>query len=210
MTANEKRDYDISREALGLPEDEKSSEKKNIELVAQGKIVSKSKSGWRNFVELLVGGDPKEVFTSVCKDIAIPAMQDLMFDSGRGALERLIFGETRTEHRRNSTHRDYVGYSKRYGSRSTIGSREEPRRARAVRHFNDIILETRDEADSVLSRMYDIIDTYKMITVAELYGLVGITAEYTDESWGWKDLRSATIRRVREGYLIDLPQPKEL
>ena len=210
MTANENRDYDISREALGLPEDGKTSDKKTVEQIAQGKAAPQSKTGWRHFVGLLFGGDPKEVCLAVGRDVAVPALQNFLFDSGIETLERLIFGETRTEHRRNSTRRDYVGYSKRSGSRSAVGAREETRRTRAVHHFKDVILETRDEADSVLSRMYDIIQTYKMITVAELYGLVGITAEYTDESWGWKDLRSASIRRVREGYLIDLPQPREL
>ena len=81
---------------------------------------------------------------------------------------------------------------------------------RPVREFDDIILATRDEAESVLNRMYDLLGDYKMVTVAELYTMVGISGDFTNENWGWRNLQSAKIRRVRDGYLIDLPRPEEL
>lgn len=207
MTANDDRDYDISREALGLTKDEQ-PKGKDIEPIAKGKTATEEQNGWNKFLKMLFGGEPKDVMMSLLKDTVMPSVQDLLYDSGRGFLDRLIFGESRNDGRRNSTRRDYGSYSRHRGSSSP--RRDEPRRARPVHHFDNVVLDTRDEADSVLSRMYEFIDTYKMVTVAELYSLVGITAEYTDEGWGWRDLRTATIRRVREGYLIDLPQPKEL
>lgn len=206
MTAGEHRDYDISRKALGLePETEKDD--KHIEAVAQGKKVAKSKSKARRIAEIFVGGDLKETAVHVRDDVAVPALKNFLYDSLSEGLQRILWGETRDDRRRNSTHRDYVGYSRRAReSRPTTSTRY----SRVTQDFDDIILNTREEAESVLSRMYDLIERYNMVTVAELYSLVGISAEFTDENWGWKDLRSANIQHIRDGFRINLPKPEEL
>jgi hypothetical protein len=58
--------------------------------------------------------------------------------------------------------------------------------------------------------MDQLIEKYETVSVADLYELLGVTSSYTDEKWGWVDLREATIRRVRDGYLLDLPKPESL
>ena len=49
-----------------------------------------------------------------------------------------------------------------------------------------------------------------MATVADLYELVGVTGEYTDNKYGWDSLGSASVTRVRGGYLVDLPRTRLL
>ncbi len=58
--------------------------------------------------------------------------------------------------------------------------------------------------------MDQLIEKYETVSVADLYELLGVEASYTDEKWGWVDLRDAGIRRVRDGYLLDLPKPESL
>lgn len=85
------------------------------------------------------------------------------------------------------------------------------RRARANFDFDEIILPTRVEADQVLERMFDLLDKYEIVTVADLYDLVGVDSNYTDEKYGWEDLRGADVDRLsRGGYLLDLPRPEPL
>lgn len=208
MPANNNRDYDISREALGL-EGETPKDDKHIEAVAQGTKVSKSKSKARRIAEIFVGGDLKETAEHVRDDVAIPALKNFLYDSLSEGLQRILWGETRNDRRRNSTHRDYVGYSRR--AREARPARQTTTRSSRVdQGFDDIVLATRTEAESVLSRMYDLIERYNMVTVAEFYSLVGISAEFTDENWGWRDLRSANIQHIRDGFRINLPKPEEL
>lgn len=76
--------------------------------------------------------------------------------------------------------------------------------------MDEVIIETRVEAEHVLDRMVDLLKQYDQVTVSDLCDLVGATAAYTDNKWGWTDLRGADIRRVREGYLLKLPQPDSL
>ncbi len=208
MPANNNRDYDISREALGL-EGETPKDDKHIEAVAQGTKVSKSKSKARQIAEIFVGGDLKETAEHVRDDVAIPALKNFLYDSLSEGLQRLLWGETKNDRRRNSTHRDYVGYSRR--AREPRPTQQTTTRySRATQGFDDVVLATRTEAESVLSRMYDLIERYNMVTVAEFYSLVGISAEFTDENWGWRDLRSANIQHIRDGFRINLPKPEEL
>ena len=206
MPAN--NNHDISREALGL-EGETPKDDKNIEAVAQGTKVSKSKSKARQIAEIFVGGDLKETAEHVRDDVAIPALKNFLYDSLSEGLQRILWGETRNDRRRNSTHRDYVGYSRRAREQRPT-QQASARHSRVAQGFDDVVLATRTEAESVLSRMYDLIENYNMVTVAEFYSLVGISAEFTDENWGWRDLRSANIQHIRDGFRINLPKPEEI
>ena len=79
-------------------------------------------------------------------------------------------------------------------------------RTRTGYNYDDIILETRGEAEEVLERMEELIETYGIVSVADLYDLVGITGNYTDNKYGWTNIRNAEPVRVRDGYMLKLPK----
>ena len=54
--------------------------------------------------------------------------------------------------------------------------------------------------------MCELIDTYQMVKVADLYDLVGISCDYTANNYGWTNLRNASVERVRDGYILKLPK----
>lgn len=76
--------------------------------------------------------------------------------------------------------------------------------------FDEIILATRAEGNEVIRRMDDLIQKYEQVTVSDLYQLVDIAPSFTDEKWGWTDIREARVERTRAGYLLDLPRPELL
>jgi hypothetical protein len=84
------------------------------------------------------------------------------------------------------------------------------RQARARHDFDEIVLESRTEAEEVIDRLFDLVSRYESATVADLYELVGLASSHTDHKWGWTDLRGAGVSRVRGGYLLDLPDPHPL
>ena len=49
-------------------------------------------------------------------------------------------------------------------------------------------------------------DTYGLVRVADLKDLVGISDNYTDNKYGWTNIRNAEIVRVRDGYMIKMPK----
>ena len=98
-----------------------------------------------------------------------------------------------------------ISYRKYYDDRERR-DRESSNRTRTGYEYDDIILDNRGEAEDVLSRMDELIDTYGVVSVADFYDLVGITGNYTDNKYGWSDIRNASVVRVREGYMIKLPK----
>ena len=54
--------------------------------------------------------------------------------------------------------------------------------------------------------MGELIDVYGQVTVADLYDLVGVTGNYTDNKYGWTNIRNAETIRVRDGYMLKLPK----
>ena len=68
------------------------------------------------------------------------------------------------------------------------------------------MLDNRGEAEEVLSRMDELIAAYGLVSVADLYDLVGITGDYTDNKYGWTDIRNASVVRVKNGYMIKMPK----
>lgn len=76
----------------------------------------------------------------------------------------------------------------------------------------ELVYETLVDAEDVLNGMSEIIDNYGFVTVADLYDISGLPgAYYTDSKIGWKgSIKESIIKRVRNGYIIDLPEPEVL
>lgn len=211
--SNRHKDREVLNKPKAAPE-----EKKKIDPIVQSEVVRRKKPLGKRFVETFVGGDSKGVWEYVAFDVLIPAAKDTIADAVSQGVERMIFGDARStsrRHGRRPSEGPYISYNRYSSSRHKDPRDERPRpqmsrRARASHDFDEIILATRVEADEVLERMYDLVSKYESATVADLYDLVGVSGNYTDDKWGWVDLRGAGITRVRNGYLLDLPQPEPL
>lgn len=195
-------------------------EKEKVKRIVVGDVVRRKKPLGKRFVETFIGGDAKGVLAYVMLDVLVPAAKDMLADAVSTTIERMLFGDTRPTNRRSGGRSGYTSYN-RYSSQASSPpwardrDRDEPRahlsrRAREMHNFDEIILATRPEADEVLDRLYDLISTYKAASVADLYGCVGITADYTDNRWGWTHLQGSKTTRVRDGYLLVLPKPEPL
>lgn len=192
-------------------------EPKKVERVVQGEVVRRKTPLGRRVAQNIIGGDAQSVWGFMFGDVLIPAARDMIADALTGGIERAIFGDSVGHGRSRSRSRGGpIGHTpyNRYSS-SSRHPRDEPRRelsrrARATHSFDEIILGTRVEAEEVLDRLDDLCDRYDNASVADLYELVGISGNYTDDKWGWTDIRGAGVQRVRNGYLLNLPKPEPL
>jgi hypothetical protein len=173
-------------------------------------VIRQKKTIGQKFSETFLGDDTKNVVDYIMQDILIPAMKSTLSDMVGGGIEMLLFGE-RKSHGGSTIYRDrdrsYVPYNKISRYRE---DREPLRVNRSKTDLDDIIIETRGEAEDVLSHMVDLIDDYGVASIADYYELLGIESEFTDNKYGWTNLRDASVERVRRGYCIRLPRPKEI
>jgi hypothetical protein len=54
--------------------------------------------------------------------------------------------------------------------------------------------------------MDEMLESYPCVRVADLYDLVGITGEHTDNKYGWTNISNAKVERDRDGYRIVMPR----
>jgi hypothetical protein len=191
-------------------------EDKKVEKIITG-VVKKQKRGFgKRLAETFLGDDTQSVGSYIFHDVLVPAAKALINDMIGGGLEMLLYG---TQRGRNSSRRggmsnSRTSYGDYYDSRDRKdrdrGGREMTRSGRAKHDFDEIILENRGEAEEVLAHLVDLTIDYQQATVADLYELVGINSDFTDNKYGWTDLRSASVQRVRSGYLLNLPKTQLL
>lgn len=177
----------------------------------------RKKSIGKRFAEHFGGGSLRNAGPVVIFEILIPAAKDMIVEAGKAAIDGMVYGEDHVSRRRSGrsgNDRSFINYQSRYapGGRR---EREEPkqlsRRSRALHDFDDIILDSKAEAEEVIDQLFELISKYEVATVADLYKMVGVDSEFTDQKWGWTDIRGAGASRIRGGgYLLDLPRPEHL
>jgi hypothetical protein len=195
---------------------ERLEEEKDVHQITKGKTIRKRKSLRKQFKDTFVAGDLRSTAQYVLLDVALPMAKDMVVEAGASGLEKLIFGDAR---RRGSTppqsgptgYIQYNAMSRIMGRGGLSSSQRAISRAARSRHdFDEIILDSRGEAEEVIDRLFDIVEKYEQATVGDLYELVGLASTHTDRKWGWTNVRGAGVSRTRDGYLLDLPEPHPL
>lgn len=185
-------------------------EKRVSEKVVKGKVKKKKKSLGARMSESFLEDDSSNVFQYILWDVLIPAAKDTIFDVLTNAGRMFLYGDNKAPDRvRRDRGKSYVSYSSYYEE----DRRERPRRAvnrRASQNFDDIFFDYREDAEEVLDRLSDLVDEYQMASVGDLYDLVGMTSNYTDQKWGWYNLNTARVVRCRDGYALRMPRTEEL
>ncbi len=187
----------------GRAEKKQPSDEKRAEKVVHGKVKTK-KNEMRKLTDIFISEDVANVKNYILLDVLVPSIKKAIYDIVVNSLDMSLFGGRGNGGRRSTadkvSYRDYGSASRRDertygGSRTTSGY-----------SYDDIVLETRGEAEAVLSRMDEIMEEYEIVRVADLYDLVGVTGEHTDNKYGWTNIRNAKIERVRDGYKIVMPR----
>lgn len=178
-------------------------EQKRFDKVVKAPVKTKKKGELRKFADVFVTEDIHNVKSYILTDVLIPAAKKLITDVVTDGINMILYGGTgRGGKSSNTPYVSYRNYSdsrneRRAAERSHSGSRYS---------VDDIIFSSRGEAENVLTLMDEAIERYKMVRVADFYDLAGVTGNYTDNDYGWTNLRSAEIRRVSDGYVIKLPR----
>lgn len=177
---------------------------KKVEKVVHGAVKTRKKSGLEKAKGLFISDDAANLKSYVLMDVLIPAFKKAISDIVTNGIEMILYGETGRS-RRNSpsgsvSYRNF--YDRRDSDRRQLNSP-----VRTGYSVDDVVLETRGEAEDVLARMDELIEMYGVVSVADLYDLIGVTGNYTDNKYGWTNIRNAEPIRVRDGYLLKLPKP---
>ena len=178
------------------------SEKKKIEPVVKSGAKLRKKNELQKVAGSIISEDAKSVKSYILMDVLVPAIKDAIEDIVTNGIRMLLRGDTSARRSGPSGGISHISYNKAYDRRD----RSSLDRPRGVMDFDDLILPTRYEAEEVLRSLDDLIETYRIVSVADMYEAAGIRDfEYTARKYGWKDIRRAEVVHVRNGYWLKMP-----
>ena len=178
---------------------------KKVEKVTTGKGVTKKNSGIAKAAGMVFAEDIRSVKRYVIMEVLLPALKRTFLDMVNNGADMLVNGEiTRSK---SNTPGSKVSY------RSYYDRRDDPPRARidsrygSAYDYDELAFETRGDAERVLATLDEIMDTYKMVKVADLYDASGRTPSSVMFNYGWTDIHTASVVRTVDGYyMIRLPR----
>ena len=186
------------------PNSRNSKQPRQIQPVAQARLAEKRSSRLKS---ALVAETGKALFEYAVYDVIVPMVKD----AAAAMFNRALYGDGRgypVGRGASYGRTDYGAYSRPRTDGSARGPRRElSPRVKSQHNFDEVVFSDRAEADLVLERLMDLIDAYGVATVADFYDLAGISTDPPDNDWGWERLGGAAIRRIRAGYILDLPRP---
>ena len=189
-------------------------QRKKITKIIKGNVKKQKKSFGKRIAGVFLEDDTKSVGSYILHDVLIPAAKAMISDMVGGGIEMLLFGERRGSRTRRDGGRSYTSYGSYFQpsdrDRDRRPAREMTRVGRSRHDFDELVIETRGEAEEVLSHLFDLTVDYGMASVADLYDLLGVETNFTDNKYGWTDLKDAYVSRVRSGYILNLPRTKPL
>ena len=181
-------------------------QEKEIKQVVNSPAKTRKKSEARKFADSFIAEDAGNVGSYILKEVLIPSAKKLIADITKNAIDMFLYGDTDRPKKKSGSrisYRDY--YDDR--DRDRRDDRRSSSRSRSSLEYDEIVLDTRGEAELVLDELDRIIARYQFASVADLYEIAGIDNDnYTLHRYGWSSLRSATIKRIRDGYLLVMPK----
>lgn len=82
---------------------------------------------------------------------------------------------------------------------------------RCLTHCDDIVFQSREDAENALASMADVVKQYGVVSLADVYDIIGkISPSYAANKYGWRSLDKAKVVRCRAGYFIEVPKAEEI
>ena len=171
--------------------------KKKLEKVTTGKVTVRQQTDIQKVVSAFLAEDLATVKERIINDYAIPMLKNGIWSIFSSALSLMIFGEDRSR----SQSSNYVrGSSNSYDRYYANPNRSQPVNQRVIPNWQNLTSDSRADMEGILDQMWEAI----------LYDLAGMTCNFTDNKYGWKDLTGAYIKNVPGGYSIVFPKPVPL
>ena len=198
------------------------AEKKNDSQIVEKDIPkaeirgSVSKKKRSKFMELFIKEDISNVKEYLFKDVLVPSIINLFRDSVNNALDMMFYGEPRRD-RRQRGRASNISYNRYYDEDRDYRRDRDRDREKDRRHYDyeDIEFKYRDDAIDIMKKADDIMDRYGVMSINDYYSIMpdeiledlNIHPVFTDEKYGWTDIRSMHEERTFGGkWKIKMPR----
>lgn len=176
---------------------------KKVGPVISGTAMAQKQTGFGKFAKSIIAEDINSVGNYLLTDVLIPSFKKALADIVTNGIDMLLYGKSGVSNSSRVT-ASKVSYSNYY-MKPAEPSRQVP--SGSVLDYDNIIFSSRGDAEAVLTSMDEMVDRYGVVSVGDLYDMADVsTSNYTVHKYGWTNIRSAQVVRVRDGYMIKLPK----
>lgn len=177
---------------------------KKVDGVISGSASRKKRSDVKRFADVFIQEDVGNVKAYILMDVLVPAIKKALSDIVKDGIDMILYGEANRSRKNGNTSRiNYRGYYERESDHRGGSSF----RSRGNIDYDEIVLDSRGDAEAILDAMNDIISQYGIVSVSDLYDLANLDhPPYTMNKYGWTNIAGAKAVRVRDGYALKLPR----
>lgn len=178
-------------------------EKKDIQKVVTGEVVTQKKGPVKKFFSTFFEEDIHDVGTYIRTKVVIPYVKNILSE----AFNTLLYGESGKTATSGLNQR--ASYTRYYEDRNRgITAKPAQNESSGSYETETLIFKSYTDCDNVLRNLKDIAVDYPYASVGDYKMLIGESTIPTDYSWGWDGvtLDDAQIMRARDGYFIKLPK----
>lgn len=178
---------------------------KKVEAVITGTAKTRKKGEMKKFADVFIAEDANNVKSYILMEVIIPAVKKAISDIATTGIDMILYGEAGRSRKNGAASKvSYRNYYERESERPRAGSAANRRNNF---DYDDVIFDTRGDAEAVLDAMNEIISQYGTVSVSDFYDLARVANEnYTMNRYGWTNIGGATAVRVRDGYVLKLPR----
>lgn len=181
--------------------------KRKVDAVVKSTVTRKKKSEASKIKDMFFSQDVGSIKNYILMDVIIPALKKAISDTVKDGIDMALYGQRQPRRRDGvaGSFRDYAGISR------TVTAPLRRSSSSSVYNYDGLAFETRQDAEDVLDALAIMLDDYDDVTVADMFQLAGMTPAFTDYNYGWNNIASATVERLRDGtYTICMPRPKHI
>lgn len=177
---------------------------RRVQKVIRGKVKTRDNKG-RKLADVFISEDAANVKSYILMDVLVPAFKKLVSDIVTDGVDMILYGSTGGSSKRKSSSK--VSYRSYYDDKRSDRRERDGYTSHTRFDYEDIVFESRGDAELVRDQMDDMIDRYGFVTVADMYDMADERAPFTANKYGWTNIRNAEPVRVRDGgYILKLPK----
>lgn len=192
--------------------DAQAKEQKEKRQLAGTVKIAETRPGFRGVVDEFVKEDAPTVAKSLWKRVLVPAVRQTTYDMVTNGARMFLWGSSGggSERRPNDQPRERYSYSQYYDYKRDRDRDQEPVGYKGRPRYDAMVFTNEQDAVALLNDLKDILERYKRVSVLKMFDLLEMDCDHTLENWGWRDLTSADIVPVEDGFWLKLPKAKQI
>jgi len=180
---------------------------KNEPVHLNGKVKINKDGEGKKFLKLFLSGSFLEASQYAFTNVFIPYTKDIICKMTTNIVNFWVNGDKPSINQQSGPNRVSYWNGTSYNGRVGTTIQQTPIKTNNVYSVGTLYFDNRGDAETILLKLKENLETYKVATVADLYELSNQKFNYTDYKYGWRSLSTASVCRTNDGqYVIDLPK----